>query len=143
MISGAACQIFRCSSDHFKRAPPPKETVSLLNSARLCSVAVVIVEAASESLLSLNSPVGFPFCRDRDDPLVTEALVITFRVIVNKVFANGNPQRSLPKRIVRSRHSYLIDLTNRSAKAFKFGERGGSFTDSIPHSARIARNWLV
>ena len=34
-------------------------------------------------------------------------------------------------------------LTKRSAWAFKFGDRGGSFTDCIPESASMLRNSFV
>jgi hypothetical protein len=33
--------------------------------------------------------------------------------------------------------------TKRSAYAFKFGDRGGNLTDSIPASASVRRNWVV
>src|SRR5262249_15962505 len=37
----------------------------------------------------------------------------------------------------------LIVRTNRSVYAFRFGDRGGSFTDSIPCSANMVRNSRV
>ncbi len=46
-------------------------------------------------------------------------------------------------RIIRSRHSDLIELTNHSSNAFKFGERAGSGTDFTPPLSRSARNFLV
>src|SRR5262249_15014333 len=50
---------------------------------------------------------------------------------------------SSPNRIICSRQSSLIVRTNLSAWAFKFGDRAGSFTDSIPCSASIVRNSRV
>src|SRR5271156_1016575 len=48
-----------------------------------------------------------------------------------------------PKRIKRSKQDSLMLRTNRSAWAFKFGDRGGSFTDSTPASAIIFKNSAV
>jgi hypothetical protein len=47
------------------------------------------------------------------------------------------------ERIRRSRHSSLTDRTKRSAWAFKFGLRGGSFTGSTPAALRILSNLSV
>jgi hypothetical protein len=63
--------------------------------------------------------------------------MISLLMIMSKDSRVASLNESSPKKIIRSRHSSLIDLTNRSAKAFKFGERGGSFTDSTPDSARM------
>src|SRR5580658_7110850 len=48
-----------------------------------------------------------------------------------------------PKKISRSKQDSLMLRTNRSAWAFKFGDRGGSFTDSTPASAIIFKNSAV
>ena len=58
--------------------------------------------------------------------------MISLRVIVARYSRMAVLKASSPKKIIRSKHSSLIDLTNRSAKAFRFGERGGSFTDLTP-----------
>jgi hypothetical protein len=42
-----------------------------------------------------------------------------------------------PKKIMRSTHDSLMLRTNLSAWAFRFGDRGGSFTDSTPVSAIV------
>src|SRR3569832_1885327 len=44
-----------------------------------------------------------------------------------------------PKKIRRFRHSSFIERTKRSAKAFKFGDRGGSRMISIPWRSSNAR----
>ncbi len=43
-----------------------------------------------------------------------------------------------PNRIMRSKHDSLIVLTKRSAYAFRFGERGGNFTDFTPLASRVS-----
>src|ERR1700733_12584104 len=48
-----------------------------------------------------------------------------------------------PKKIGRSKQDSLMLRTNRSAWAFRFGDRGGSFTDSTSASAIIFRNSAV
>jgi hypothetical protein len=44
------------------------------------------------------------------------------------------------KKISRSKQDSLMLRTNLFAWAFKFGDRGGSFTDSTPVSAIIFKN---
>jgi hypothetical protein len=48
-----------------------------------------------------------------------------------------------PTKIIRSRHSALIERTKRSAYAFRFGERGGNRMTSVPLSRIIRRNCAV
>src|SRR5947208_10004352 len=45
-----------------------------------------------------------------------------------------------PNRIIRSKHPSLMVLTKRSAWAFRFGERGGNFTDCTPLVPRVSIN---
>ena len=49
---------------------------------------------------------------------------------------------SSPNRIIRSRQNSLTVLTNLSACAFRFGDRGGSFTDLTPTSATMSKKSL-
>jgi hypothetical protein len=44
---------------------------------------------------------------------------------------------------MRSKHPSLMVLTKRSAWAFKFGERGGNFTDCTPLVPRVSINSAV
>src|SRR3954465_9055775 len=48
-----------------------------------------------------------------------------------------------PKKIRRSRHDSLIERTNLSAYAFRFGDCGGNFIAFTPTLARIHRNSVV
>src|SRR5579859_2086516 len=48
-----------------------------------------------------------------------------------------------PNRIIRSKHDSLMVRTKRSAWAFRFGERGGSFTGCTPVVASVSRNSAV
>ena len=50
---------------------------------------------------------------------------------------------SSPNKIICSKQASLIVRTNRSAYAFKFGDRGGSLTDSMPNPAMMARMYEV
>ena len=73
---------------------PPSERESRIpsrQSPKLCG-AVVIVEAAAEPLLPLNSSIGFPRCCDGDDQLIAQPLVISLRMIVSKKLVNSSPQ---------------------------------------------------
>jgi len=45
-----------------------------------------------------------------------------------------------PNRIRWDRHSALTDRTQRSAKAFQFGLRGGSRRPFTPATAKVSRN---
>lgn|SRR6185295_11567958 len=47
------------------------------------------------------------------------------------------------KVVMRLSHSSLIDFMKRSANAFRFGERAGNFTDSIPDPSSRSRNSAV
>jgi hypothetical protein len=55
-------------------------------------------------------------------------LVIAFAMIMLLELGQRSPQRSFPEQeeLTIDRHSSLTDRTQRSAKAFKFGLRGGS-----------------
>jgi prophage regulatory protein len=45
-----------------------------------------------------------------------------------------------PKKIIRFRHSDFIERTNRSANAFKFGDRGGRRIRRMPSRSSALRN---
>ena len=62
--------------------------------------------------------------------------MIAFLVIVGYEVLNRGPQQCLSEEINRSKQDSLMLRTNHSAWAFKFGDRGGSFTDSTPASAK-------
>jgi hypothetical protein len=62
---------------------------------------------------------------------IGESLMIAFSVVVLDVLHHGLPERS-PIGINRSRHSSLIDRTNRSACAFALGARSGVNAMRVP-----------
>jgi hypothetical protein len=107
-----------------------------------CRVAVVVAEHAAETFCALDAAgciAGF----QRDNQSVAKALVIPFRVVICDVLTHSGSQRGFAKEIILSRQSSLIERTNRSANAFKFGEDGGSLIASIPELERISPNNLV
>jgi hypothetical protein len=57
------------------------------------------------------------FVLSGDDQLIVQPLMISLSVIMGNVFVNGYPHECSPKKIIRSKHSSLIDRTKRSAKA--------------------------
>src|SRR6516225_3082620 len=63
---------------------------------------------------------------------VVESLVVPFQMVsvTNSRIAFRNELS--PNRIICSRQASLMVRTNRSAYAFRFGDRGGSLTDSMP-----------
>ena len=68
----------------------------------------------------------------RDKKVVTDALMIPFKMVMGGVYSLNTWRSDLSlKRIILARHSDLMDKTNRSAYAFRLGERGGNFTGSI------------
>jgi hypothetical protein len=71
-----------------------------------------------------------------------QALVIAFPVIVGYEVLNSGPQRRLSEEDQPLQDSLML-RTNRSAWTFKFGDRGGIFTDSTPVSAIIFKNSSV
>lgn len=56
---------------------------------------------------------------------------------------NGCPERLLSERIIRSRQDSLMLRPKRSAYAFRFGDRAGSFTEFTPASVSMLRNSAV
>jgi hypothetical protein len=59
---------------------------------------------------------------------IVEPRMIPLDVIVPCVFLHRVAEMPLSQRDGLAKHSVLIERTNRSAKAFKFGLRAGSFT---------------
>jgi len=45
-----------------------------------------------------------------------------------------------PNKIIRSRQDFWIVRTNRSAWAFRWGLRGGNFTEATPESGSVCQN---
>ena len=71
----------------------------------------------------------------QDQP-VAEALVVSLPVINAERTRISLRNAYSPKKIMRSRQDSLMLRTNLSACAFRFGDRGGSFTD--PSGASIS-----
>jgi len=54
--------------------------------------------------------------------------MVSLQVVMRNKSFTAFRNASSPKKIIRSRQLSLIVRTNRSAYAFKFGDRGGNFT---------------
>ena len=104
------------------------------------SGAIVVVQHATQPLLALHFTCGADVPRLWADEAVPQALMIAFPVIVRYEALNGGPQGPLSKKDQPIQAGLLDAASNRSAWAFKFGDRGGSFTDSTPVSAIIFKN---
>jgi hypothetical protein len=70
-------------------------------------------------------------------------LVIAFAVIVGHEFVKGPAEVPFPDGIIWSRHSSLIDRTNRYAKALQFGARNGVRTSRTPETSRNCRTGVT
>ena len=85
----------------------------------LCGVAVAITEQAAQSFTTLHIPGETAHALVRFDQRVFQPLMISLCMIVTTEFDDCPPQRLFteedhPKKIIRSRHSLLIDKTNLS-----------------------------
>jgi len=69
--------------------------------------------------------------------------MIALMMVVGNEFVDGTTQRACPTKIIRSRHSSLIERTKRSANAFKLGDRGGYRVTAVLDSAIRRRNCAV
>jgi len=73
------------------------------------------------------------------------SLVIAFEEIMPWNWVSALVNEPSPNRISLDRHSSLIDRTQRSAKAFRFGLRAGSrrhFTPLLPASPELLANFV-
>jgi hypothetical protein len=88
---------------------------------------MVEVEDPTEALLAAHAPAGRVLpSRERDD--VVEPLVVPLVMVVLDILANDRSQVcASPIGITLRRHSALIDRTNLSACAFRFGLRRGGY----------------
>jgi hypothetical protein len=73
------------------------------------------------------------------DEVVAETLVRAFLMIMMDERANGSPEVPSPSGTMRSKHSDLMDKTNRSANAFRLGLRAGRSSGFTPLSRRSRR----
>jgi hypothetical protein len=78
--------------------------------------------------------VRVTYSAERSQPAVFQPLMIALAVIVRHVMAGRTVQRCLPKKIIRLKHSCLIERTNLSEKAFKLCARGGSRMPGYPRT---------
>jgi len=108
--------------------------VGLAGVRRLRRVAVVVPEDPPEPVSPPDRGVGHRgVTGERDE--VPDTLVVPLAVVVL-----DTPKVRLAERDVFERHSLLIDRTNRSAYAFRFGERAGRRTTSTPLLRNSAAN---
>jgi hypothetical protein len=106
------------------------------------SLSEVVVEHATQSLSPAHRPTINGVTIGNDQPMI-EALVVAFTMAMAQKFTNLLGNEASPNKIMRSRQDSLIVRTNRSAWAFRFGECGGSLTDSMPLVASFWTNSAV
>jgi hypothetical protein len=70
------------------------------------------------------------------DQLVAEPLVVSFAMVVRHELGEVRRRWRSPIGIMRSRHSSLVERTNRSACALQFGARNGVGIIRTPAEAR-------
>jgi hypothetical protein len=125
--AGRARLLAKCLDDHLVavgeelalRAVGKLQGVLFQNSIEASRrFSMVMVEESAESLTT-NDPTQRLFWHSFNQP-IAEPVMAALEVIV------------LHELIIRLRHSDLIESTNRSAKAFRFGLRGGSRTEVTP-----------
>jgi hypothetical protein len=83
-------------------------------------------EPSTEPLVTLDATsVGWWGNRGREEDLIAFALVSAFEMIMLNELCYGLAQRRFTKEDQLDRHSLLIERTQCSAKAFRFGLRAG------------------
>jgi len=101
---------------------------------------VIIVQHATQALTapdrSTIPSMGFV----RDDQPVVETLVVSLAMIMHYEFVNSFALRSLTEQDDALQTGFLDAADESFGVAFRFGDRGGSFTDFTPRSASIRRN---
>ena len=99
----------------------------------------VVVQEPAETLTTPNPTAANLHGPRAVDEFVPEALVIALAVIVLDKLADRLSQVALASGITRSRHSSLIERTNRSAYAFALGAWYGVCTIPISESSNSWR----
>lgn len=104
---------------------------------------VVVVQHPAQALTLADRSASREVLAVRTDDPVLQTRVVAFPVVVRDVLMDRPPQRALAEKIIRSRQDSLMLRTNRSACAFRFGDRGGGFTGFTPAQAIMAKNSAV
>ena len=105
---------------------------------------MVIAQQPAQSLAASNGLLLVADVRvTRKQQDVALSLVIALSMIMVDVFAQRPPQGPLAEEDHLAQALSFTDLTQRSAKAFKFGLRAGSVSGSIRPDAMMVRNdWV-
>src|SRR5215831_18435423 len=90
---------------------------------------IVIIQHPAQTLSAPDCALLAFLQARRNDQAIFQSLVVAFAMVMRHEFGDGFRSELSPNRIIRSRQDSLIVRTNLSACAFKFGDRGGSFTD--------------
>jgi len=101
---------------------------------------MIVAQYSSEPLAPSDWVVQFVNVGNRLQQPVSKSLMISLAVVVGDVRAIARRSDAGPKKIIRFRHSSLMERTNRSANAFKFGDLGGRRMTSMPSRTRTLRN---
>jgi hypothetical protein len=100
---------------------------------------VIILQQPAYSLLTLDDPM---VRRNRyhspgKQKLIAFALMIWFLVIMRDEILNGSSERCFAEQDQALQTRLLIERTNLSAYAFRFGDCGGNFIAFTPILARM------
>ena len=87
---------------------------------------MVITQEPTQPLATLHRFITTRFHDPTEQQDVGLPLMIPLSMVMRNIFAQRPPQRALTKENEFDKHSSFTDLTQRSAKAFKFGLRAGS-----------------
>jgi hypothetical protein len=101
---------------------------------------MVEVQCPAETFATPNRSACDRIAPPSIDQLIPEPLVIALQMIVRSVLVHCLPQVPFANGITCAKHSDLIEPTNRSAYAFRFGLRAGNRIGSVPLDRTICRN---
>jgi len=113
-----------------------------LQSCRSGCGPVVVVQQSTGALATSHFAVTSGKFRIRANQLVPEALMVTFSVVTYREVGRCTTHRAFAEPDQPFQDS-LIVRTKRSAYAFRFGFRAGSFADVTPASLSLFRNSSV
>jgi hypothetical protein len=105
--------------------------------------AVVVVEHAAQPLPAQHCSIVTSWLLIWHDQAVSQTRVVALAMVMQNELSNCCAQRALTKEQHPIQARFLDAADESLGVRFRFGERGGSFTDFTPMSASIVRNSIV
>jgi hypothetical protein len=99
-------------------------------------LSLVEVDQTAEALTAADTAIGAGLEADWKRDNVPQALVVALGVVVLDKLLDGAAQMTLAERTMCRRHSCLIDRTNLSAYALRFGLFAGRRSSCTPAACR-------